>query len=137
MSDDESDLPIKEPGEYCNARKTQGSGYCKHEAGWGTDHKGVGRCKFHGGNTPDQERGIINDLEDAAEDASIALRLQIKHMREDIEDPDADVDLQALDRLARTILDRAPSAPDKSEKREVTGEDGGPLMILETDGSDN
>ena len=113
MTDDE--LPMKDAAEYCNARKTDGDGYCKHEAGWGTDHPGEGRCKFHGGSTPHQEKSIIADLEDAAEDASLALRLRIKHVLSDIESEDAEVDWQELDRLARTILDRAPNAPNKSE----------------------
>lgn len=36
----------------CDARKTDGSGTCQHQAGWGTDHPGHGRCKFHGGASP-------------------------------------------------------------------------------------
>jgi hypothetical protein len=39
------------PG-LCNARKTNGTGLCRHEAGWGTDHPGDGQCKKHGGSTP-------------------------------------------------------------------------------------
>jgi hypothetical protein len=35
----------------CDARKRQGDGTCKHEAGWGTDHPGEGPCKLHGGST--------------------------------------------------------------------------------------
>ena len=27
--------------------------YCKRPPGWGTDHPGAGRCKFHGGAAPD------------------------------------------------------------------------------------
>lgn len=122
------ELPPKEPGEKCNARKTDGSGYCGQPAGWGTDH-GSGRCKFHGGNTRTQEKGLIAELEDAADDATAALRLRIKHLRQDVEDPDAEVDWQELDRLARTILDRAPNAPNKTETQEVTGEGGGPVEI--------
>lgn len=51
--------------ERCNARKSgngdlepadpgpwAGDGYCKREAGWGTDHTGQGRCRQHGGATP-------------------------------------------------------------------------------------
>ncbi len=30
----------------------KGPGLCQHDAGFGTDHPGVGRCKYHGGNTP-------------------------------------------------------------------------------------
>lgn len=36
----------------CNARKTNGTGLCRHECGWGTDHPGIGCCKMHGGCTP-------------------------------------------------------------------------------------
>lgn len=35
----------------CNARKTDGSGLCRHEAGWRTDHLGTGNCVLHGGGT--------------------------------------------------------------------------------------
>lgn len=38
--------------EKCGARKTDGSGdTCGNEAGYGTDHIGVGACKWHGGAT--------------------------------------------------------------------------------------
>lgn len=36
----------------CNARKTDGSGLCRHRAGWNTDHTGIGQCSKHGGRTP-------------------------------------------------------------------------------------
>lgn len=115
MTEDTEEMPMRDPDEYCNARKTDGDGYCKHEAGWGTDHPGRGRCKFHGGSTPNQEKGIIAELEEAAEDASMALRLQIKHVLEDAKDPDTEVDTQDLVRLAREILDRTPTAPNRAE----------------------
>src|SRR4051812_40805350 len=35
---------------WCGAR-ARGGKNCRHEAGWGTDHPGWGRCKMHGGNT--------------------------------------------------------------------------------------
>lgn len=38
------DLPKEEPGEWA------GAGYCRNEAGHGTDHPGVGRCSLHGGS---------------------------------------------------------------------------------------
>jgi hypothetical protein len=40
---------------YCGANKRQGEGCCKRPAGWGTDHPGMGRCKLHGGSTPDHK----------------------------------------------------------------------------------
>lgn len=43
-------------GRLCGADKRQGSGTCRREAGWGTDHAGVGCCKLHGGSTPNQEK---------------------------------------------------------------------------------
>ena len=109
------DLPLKDPDEHCNARKTDGSGYCGQPAGWGTDHD-VGRCKFHGGSMKTQEKGLINELENAAEHASTALKLQLKHMLQDLEDGE-DVDPAKLDRLARTVLDRTGNGP--TETREV------------------
>lgn len=36
----------------CGARK-RGGGTCGQAAGWGTSHPGIGRCKLHGGATPD------------------------------------------------------------------------------------
>lgn len=44
------------PGK-CNAKtrsrtaKAKGNRLCKWDAGYGTAHKGIGRCKYHGGNT--------------------------------------------------------------------------------------
>src|SRR4249920_131530 len=41
-----------EPGrERCGAQSRTG-GTCKLPAGHGTDHVGIGRCKLHGGSTP-------------------------------------------------------------------------------------
>ena len=37
--------------DLCGANKTDGTGTCKHQAGWGTDHAGYGQCRKHGGNT--------------------------------------------------------------------------------------
>jgi len=38
----------------CGAN-TRSGGKCGRPAGWGTDHPGVGRCKLHGGSTPNHE----------------------------------------------------------------------------------
>lgn len=37
--------------ELCAARARSSGGLCRHEAGWGTDHQGAGRCKLHGGSS--------------------------------------------------------------------------------------
>lgn len=135
-----SELEPKDPDEYCNARKTDGSGYCKHEAGWGTDHSGYGRCRFHGGNTQAQEKNIIDKLETAAEDAAVSYKLRLKHIREMVEAGRGDeIDWSEFDRLGRTIFDRAPNAPNKSETRELehSGEVQGSLFELPPEVTDN
>jgi len=127
---DDEDLPPKEADEYCNARKTDGSGYCGQPAGMGTDHKGTGRCKFHGGNTVNQEKNIIEELEDASADATTALRLRLKHAREKAEAGDIEaIDWGDIDRHARTVFDRTPAVPNKTETTEVTGDGGGPVEV--------
>ncbi len=40
----------------CGAQKTDGSGTCRHRAGWGTDHVGYGQCRKHGGATRNGRR---------------------------------------------------------------------------------
>jgi hypothetical protein len=50
---------------YCGGRTRSGT-ECRREAGWGTDHQGFGRCKLHGGSSPDgrkyaeRQRAIAN-----------------------------------------------------------------------------
>lgn len=39
----------------CGAKKRSGSGLCGRPAGWGTGHLGFGRCKLHGGASPNGE----------------------------------------------------------------------------------
>lgn len=127
-----SELEPKEPDEYCNARKTDGSGYCKHESGWGTDHFGHGRCRYHGGNTQNQEKNLIDKLSDAAGDAAIAYKLRLKHVRQKVEAGEGeDIDWSEFDRLGRTVLDRTGYG--KTETKEVTGNDGGALEVVIND----
>jgi hypothetical protein len=40
----------------CGAEKKHGKGKCKNPSGWGTDHAGIGRCRFHAGNTPNSRK---------------------------------------------------------------------------------
>lgn len=47
--------PALDP-KYCGAKKRQGEGHCRREAGWGTPHFGTGRCKLHGGCSPASRR---------------------------------------------------------------------------------
>lgn len=47
-SDERSNYPL------CGARKKNGE-ECRAFAGQGTDHPGIGRCKYHGGSTPSHQ----------------------------------------------------------------------------------
>jgi hypothetical protein len=47
-SEERSDYPL------CGAKKKNGE-ECRAFAGQGTDHHGVGRCKYHGGSTPSHQ----------------------------------------------------------------------------------
>lgn len=51
MKEKRPDLPPREAGENCNARRKDGSGYCRKSAGWGTS-RSSGRCRLHGGSSP-------------------------------------------------------------------------------------
>jgi len=119
------DLESKEPGETCNARKTDGSGHCGQPAGWGTDHVGHGRCKYHGGDSPNGEKSVLNDLEDAAEHAAVAYKLKLKEIRRKAEDGAIEeIDWQELDRLGRAAFDRTGHGPSAEQKITGEGEDG-------------
>jgi hypothetical protein len=46
--------------ELCGAKTKSKAGTCQKAKGWGTDHLGVGRCKFHGGASPQaQVAGVV------------------------------------------------------------------------------
>lgn len=47
-SDERSNYPL------CGAKKKNGE-ECRAFAGQGTDHPGIGRCKYHGGSTPSHQ----------------------------------------------------------------------------------
>lgn len=59
----------KPPAARCGAKNRAG-GRCGQPRGWGTDHPRRGRCKFHGGNTPngrkyaglETARAVLADL---------------------------------------------------------------------------
>lgn len=40
---------------YCGARKRDGS-VCRQRAGYGTEHPGIGKCRYHGGNTANHRK---------------------------------------------------------------------------------
>jgi len=53
-------------GKVCGAKKRdrgpgQKRGRCLLAAGWGTDHPGIGKCKFHGGSTPNHIKAAAGE----------------------------------------------------------------------------
>jgi hypothetical protein len=52
----------RDQNPMCNARKKNGEA-CRAFAGQGTKHPGSGKCKFHGGSTPNHDkRAVTMDL---------------------------------------------------------------------------
>lgn len=53
----------KTGGVACGANKKKGKpgGKCTLPAGWGTIHPGIGRCKLHGGSTPQHVKSAANE----------------------------------------------------------------------------
>lgn len=50
----------KEPDEqHCNGKVSKKANeYCQQAPGWGTDHPGIGRCKWHGGAAPNYRQQV-------------------------------------------------------------------------------
>jgi hypothetical protein len=80
----------------CGAQKRQGAPgeCCTLVAGFGTDHVGTGRCKFHGGNTRTQRAAAHAERADA-EARRVLATLDV----EPVADP-----LAALSRLAGQVV---------------------------------
>lgn len=52
----------QEGPRLCGAHRAKRGGTCEKHAGWGTDHVGVGRCRFHGGRTPSHNAAAARQL---------------------------------------------------------------------------
>jgi hypothetical protein len=48
--------------QICGAKKKQGPGNCTRPAGWGTQHQGSGKCKLHGGNSPNGKTHAAREI---------------------------------------------------------------------------
>lgn len=54
---------MTEHDDRCGARtRGAGGGGCRQAAGWGTGHPGIGRCKLHGGSTPNHAMAAEGEL---------------------------------------------------------------------------
>lgn len=81
-------------GPFCGAARRNGNGTCKRDAGAGTDHKGYGRCSWHGGCSPTGSQSAAEQRIEAE-----ARKLLYRHDAAAVADP-----LQALQRLAGRAL---------------------------------
>lgn len=52
--------------------KTTAGGQCTQAAGWGTDHAGFGRCKLHGGATPNGTKSAERERDEQAAEQAIS-----------------------------------------------------------------
>jgi uncharacterized protein YjcR len=57
------DAPVKNNpiSAFCGAKNRKGE-FCKLPSGWGTEHKGKGRCRLHGGCSTGPPKGSKNAL---------------------------------------------------------------------------
>jgi hypothetical protein len=81
----------REPDEkYCNGKKSKRANeYCEQAPGWGTNHPGIGRCKWHGGAAPNYEQKVTH--------LRAAAAVEVYGLPRDIDPHDA-----LLEELART-----------------------------------
>lgn len=76
----------------CGA-KTRAGTPCKKQAGWGTDHRGQGRCRLHGGATP-IKHGRYSKIQ----------RPRLRELIDEFENDPAPLDLLPEVKLLRALL---------------------------------
>lgn len=81
--------PKREPRPLCSGVKAATGEPCKLHAGYGTDHPGYGRCKYHGGSSPTGRKHA----------ASIAAKYAIA-VEDLVDDPDLHVLIERVKRRA-------------------------------------
>ncbi len=84
----------KSKGPYCGGALRHREGTCERQAGAGTDHKGYGRCSWHGGSSPNGSQSAAAQRMQAETD-----RLLHKYDAPAVTDH-----LEALQRLAGRAL---------------------------------
>jgi len=106
----------------CGA-KTRDGGTCGQPAGWGTDHPGEGRCKFHGGATP-VKHGRYSDIE----------RDRISDLLQKFEDDEDPLDILSEIAAARALLQDFIERYDQYREALIAwykGQDQSPKQILD------
>jgi len=113
--------------DRCTATATSTGNRCKQPA-----IKGGTVCRFHGGEAPQVKKKAQERLNEMADSVTAELqgRLDDVFSRLDsAEDADEYVKLlREARQITTAILDRTGHGP--SEKREITGEDGGALDVV-------
>lgn len=95
---------------YCRAWNSKRDKYCKARAGKGTDHPGMGRCKFHDGRPVvhgkrSKYRGqLVGDHERSPEERYKNLPVTIQDIYDEQKQDPHFLDVEADIRLARAIL---------------------------------
>lgn len=96
-------------------------------------------CRFHGGSAPQVEEKAEQRLARLADETLEKFEPRLNDLFEQYDDATTASERVKIHREIRQavtdILDRTDNGP--TQTHEHTGEDGGPLMILETDGNDS
>lgn len=95
----------------CNANPTQDGGYCSLVAGYGTDHKGEGRCKYHGGAGSGAPKGNNN-----------AVKHGIYQQRSDYYEDLPGEEKAWVDSLVESMLEDAPFTKENFHKFQMVRE---------------
>lgn len=93
--------------------------------------KGGNVCSMHGGNAPQVQKKAQERLDEMADSTTANIQRDIEDLQAEYEaadDPETKLSIASeLRQHWKIILDRTGHGP--SEKREVTGDGGGPLSI--------
>jgi len=122
---------LMDDSQRCTATAKSTGERCKQPAIPGGDV-----CRFHGGSAEQVERKAQERLDEMADTVTKEMQdrlLDLFARLDEADDPSEYTQiLREARQLSTDIWDRTGHGP--TERREHTGEGGGPLMILETDG---
>lgn len=92
------DNPPGHDGPRCLGGLRNRNGLCGQVAGWGTEHLGTGRCKLHGGSTPNHVKAAHTEQLERDASAAVASLRSLSGPVEPITDP-----LRAMSVLAGEV----------------------------------
>jgi Skp family chaperone for outer membrane proteins len=98
--------------------------------------KGSNVCYQHGGAAPQVEKKAQERLDEMADSVTADMQEVVEDLREVYDEADDEEKARLASEIRKVwedVLDRTGHGPE--EKREVSGEDGGPLMVIK-DGDD-